>query len=363
MIDKELKKRNIPDFFKRNGKTVASQEEWKEYSSSLKELFLKEEYGFLPEKLTPSIKIEPQMINFAGKANWESVYFTFKKEEKEHTVRVELILPKNKKNIPVFLCVNFGSEIPNKYLPAEEIIDNGFGIFTFCYQDVTSDNNDFTNGLCALFENSDKNEYSFGKISIWSYMASVCMDYLCTREEIDNKNVAIIGHSRLGKTALLTSALDERFILTCANDSGCSGAAISRGKEKGNETLDDIITTFPWWFCKNHYKYKNAPNDLPFDQHMLLSLIAPRYLVIGGAVDDVWADNEGQLLSCYLSSYAWRLHGKQGLIMPKKASLEVNDAFLNGEVGFYLREGSHFFSRYDWNVYMKKFKEILKRDI
>ncbi len=363
MINKELEKRNIPDFFGNGEFAASSADEWLEKKNGLKELFLREEYGFLPKKLTPSIKTETQGINFAGKAKWESIYFTFENEGKEHTVKAELILPANKKNIPVFLCVNFVSEIPNKYCPTEEIIDNGFGVFHFCYTDVSSDDTDFTNGLSGLFERSEENTDDFSKISIWSYMASACMDYLCTREEVDKNNVAIIGHSRLGKTALLTSALDERFILTCANESGCCGAAISRGKTKENESIKEITSVFPHWFCKNYFKYIDNIDATPFDQHMLLAAIAPRYLIVGGALDDVWADNEGQLLACYMASYSWKLFGKRGLVAPEKEALCANDAFLDGEVGFYLREGSHFFSRYDWNVYMKKFKEIIKRDI
>ena len=307
----------------------------------------------------PEIKVETQGVNFAGKAKWESVDFTFNNNGKAHTVRTELILPKSEKPSPVFLYISFSPDIPNKYLPVEEIIDNGFGIFTFYYENVTHDNNDFTDGMCALFDERDEN--SFGKISLWSYMASICMDYLCTREEVDSKNVAVVGHSRLGKTALLTSALDERFILTCSNESGCCGAAISRGKVKENESLEDITRVFPGWFCRSFSKYVNAPQELPFDQHMLLALIAPRYLMVGGALEDVWADNIGQLLSCYLASYAWRLYGKNGLIMPQKAPLGEICELTEGEVCFHMREGSHFMSRSDWAVYMKKFKEIIEK--
>ena len=97
---------------------------------------------------------------------------------------------------------------------------------------------------------------------------------------------------------------------------------------------------------------------LPFDQHMLLSLVAPRPVMIGGAIDDVWADNEGQMLSCYLASPIWKLYGKDGFISENRLP-RLGDHFLEGDVCFHLRQGEHFLSRYDWNVYMKKFKEIL----
>ena len=342
----DVMKRNVPEFFEKHGKRITSLQEWSSYREELKQLFLKEEYGFLPEKIEPSIRVELDYVDFAGKAVWEKVYFTFEKEGKSHTVKTDLILPKGKKNVPVFLSLNFQKEVPNKYLPAEEIIDTGFGIFAFCYENVTNDNNDFTDGLCGIFEKDGKCE--FGKISIWAYFASICMDYLVTREEVDKDNVAIIGHSRLGKTALLCSALDERFKLTCVNDSGCCGAAISRGKTDKNETIEKITEVFPFWFCDNFKKYVNNEESLPFDQHMLLSLVAPRFVIVGGAEDDVWADNEGQHLACALATRAWELYEKGNA---------------NKRISYYERKGSHFLSRTDWIVYMEGFKRIIKNEI
>ncbi len=347
-MEKLLKDRQIPDFFT----GLDTKEAWEEARDKIKGLFLKEEYGFLPKKIQPKISIEPQPINYAGKLKWESVLFTFENNGKEHTVRAELLLPTKKEKCPVFLYISFSGDVPNRYLPIEEIIDNGFGVFTFYYENVSSDSEDYTSGLYGLFSEDGK-RCEFGKISLWSYMASICMDYLTTRDEVDANSVAVVGHSRLGKTALLTSALDERFALACANESGCCGASISRGKIDKNETIEDILRVFPWWFSESFSKYINNEDKLPFDQHMLLALTAPRYLMVGGAVEDVWADNEGQLLSCQLASYAWRLYGKEGII------LNSSDEHLDGEVCFHLREGSHFMSRYDWNVYMKKFKQIL----
>ena len=346
MIDKELLKRNVPDFFVHNGKKITTRQEWEEHRQYLKDLFLKEEYGFLPEKITPSVTVERQYVDFAGKAVWDSVFFTFEKDGRSHTVRTEIVLPVSEKPVPVFLSLNFQREVPNKYLPMEEIIDTGFGVFAFCYENVTADNADFTDGLCSLFEKDGKCE--FGKISIWSYFASACMDYLLTRDEVDKSNVAIIGHSRLGKTALLTSALDERFKLTCVNNSGCCGAALSRGKTEDNESIAKITEVFPFWFCKEFEKYIGNEDKLPFDQHMLIALVAPRSIIVSGAEKDVWADNKGQHLSCALAVKAWELYGKGNA---------------NKCVSYYERRGTHFLSRTDWIIFMEAFKEVMKNEI
>ena len=357
MIKSELLRRNVPDFFIADNKKITSLGEWEKHRTKLKSLFLSEEYGHLPPKLTPKIETTDGELNFADKVTWETIGFTFENEGKSHTVKADLLLPRDKTGVPVFISIGFKKEVPNKYLPLEEIIDNGFGVFHFYYENVTSDDGDFENGLAGLFTGAGK---EFGKISLWSYFASFMMDYLETRIEVDKNNVAIIGHSRLGKTALLTSALDERFVLTCVNESGCCGASLSRGKVEENETIVKITDTFPFWFKESYLQYRDNEDALPFDQHMLLALVAPRNVVVGGAFKDVWADNEGQMLSAYLASYAWELYGKDGLICGD-ALPKVGDKFLDGNVGFYLRDGSHFLSRDDWHVYMTKFKEILNK--
>lgn len=349
MIKKELERRQAPSLFK----DISSASAWEGKREGVLKLFLENEYGAPPPRIKPSVeKIEENWIDFAGKARWESIYLKFENNGKEHTVRTDLLLPTANKKPPVLLYIAMNPEIPSKYLPVEEILDSGFAIYTFYYQDVTSDSEE-RDGLAHIFDDAD-----CGKISFWAYMASACMDYLEQRSEVDAGSVAVVGHSRLGKTALLASALDERFILTCSNNSGCCGAALSRGKVAGNETLEKITEVFPFWFCKKFFDYVGNEENLPFDQHMLLSLIAPRYVMIGTAIQDVWADNDGQFLSCVLASEAWSLYGKSGLVAPNEIPSK-GVKYLDGHICFHMREGTHFLSRNDWQVYMEKFKMIL----
>ena len=351
--------RKAPDFYIFNSKPITTREEWEGAAGYFLDLFLKEEYGYLPPKITYTVKTEENPVNFAGKAKWESVYFNFENEGKSHTVKTELVLPLSKEKAPVFILINFSGNVPDKYLPTEEIIDGGFGVFSFYYENVTKDNNDFADGLCGLFSKGERGENTFGKISLWSYMASICADYLETRDDVDIKNLAIIGHSRLGKTALLTSAIDNRFVLTCSNNSGCCGAALTRGKTEGQENLEAITRVFPQWFAKGFLKYVGNEERLEFDQHLLLGLIAPRELMIGLAKEDYWADNIGQLSACALASYPYELYGRNGLIIDGEIGDEYE--FTKGTVSVYQRRGSHFLSRYDWQKYMAKFREIIKR--
>ena len=350
MTNNKSTKAGVPDFF---GDKLSSLDSWELYKGELKDLILDTEYGVFGGLSKPSIRTEKHGINFASKAEWTVVYFDFEQSGKTHTVRSELILPKNEKNPPVFIYIDFSAETPSKYLPVEEILDGGFGMFKVFYQDITTDNGDFDNGLCALV---DGGGIKYGKIAVWSYMLRTMADYL-TENEITN-TFAVAGHSRLGKTALLTSALDSRFSLACVNNSGCCGASLSREKTEGEENVKAIVGTFPFWFKQSFAQYVDNEDALPFDQHMLLSLTAPRNVVIGCAIEDYWADNDGAYKSCSLATPVWELYGKKGLVADAYKAEKC--AYTDGNIGYYIRNGSHFFSREDWAVYMRKFREILK---
>ena len=357
MIDQELQKRSLPDLFLRaDGTRVTDLCDWEAQRAYWRELLLAHEYGQLPPVVQPAVTVSVNPINFANKVVWETVRFTFSYGAKSHTVPTQLIYPRGAKGIPFFVMINFRPDIPDRYLPVEELIDNGFGIMTFCYQDVTSDDGDFSNGLAGVFSEGERAEDSFGKITLWAYMAMRVMDYLETREEADLHRVAVAGHSRLGKTALLTAALDQRFAAAFSNDSGCSGAAVSRGTCADGETTAEIFKRFPYWFCPRYEVYVNDPATLPFDQHALLSLIAPRVVGVGAADEDHWADNDSQYLCCAAASPVWDLYGKPGFLAPDRLP-GIGDEFTDGNVGFHMRAGAHFFSRIDWLVYMRTMKK------
>ncbi len=362
ILKQELEKRELPDLFVLpNGERIHNKDGWEKIMRPYwKDVLLNEEYGKQPELIEPQITVKEQPIDFAGKITWEEIDFRFAKNGKAHTVPTQLLLPSGKRRVPVFVVLNFRADVPDRYLPVEEIIDNGFGIFTVCYNDITKDNGDFTDGLAALFQDGERGPCATGKIGYWAYMASRMMDYLQTRPEINKKEIGVAGHSRLGKTALLCAALDERFAFVCANNSGCSGAALARGRGKGGESIRDICVKFPYWFCPKYLEYADKEKGLPFDQHCLIALIAPRRVYIGGAIQDVWADNDNQFLSCVAASEAWGVYDRKGVIAKDRLPV-VGDIFIDGEVGFYLREGKHFFSRSDWLVYLAAVKKTVNK--
>lgn len=295
-------------------------------------------------------------------------------------INVALFLPKSaaEKPVPVFLGYNFSGnhavfDDPDIILPSswmlkrkdrtaneedrgasasrwsvERIIDGGFGLVTAYYGDVDPDFDDeFKNGVHAELGQPAKNEAA--SIATWSWALSRILDVLNeSTPEVDGEKVASFGHSRLGKTSLWAGASDERFALVISNDSGCGGAALSR--RAIGETVWRITDSFPHWFCGNFLRYANKEGDLPFDNHTLLALIAPRPLYVASAEDDTWADPKGEFLSCLHADPVYKLLGTEGL--PATEMPAVNSP-TQGQIGYHMRSGKHNVTDYDWEQYMK----------
>ncbi len=353
MIDKALKDLNLPSLLTfKNGKPVKTVEAFERRREELKDILQKEIYGYLPPKplhLSVELLGEEDARFLAGFAICRNLCFHCEIDGEDATFPVTQIMPKGEGKFPVFVCINFGTDIVHKYLPLEEIIQRGYGLFIVKYQDVAKDSADFRSCLAKHLCKSRRSMSAPGKIAMWAWSLIRVMDYLPSCPEVDLDHVAVIGHSRLGKTALFAGAMDERFRYVISNDSGCTGAALSRGKE--GENIEKICDRFPFWFCPKYKRYAGKENEMPFDQHFLLSLIAPRHLMIGSAENDLWADPRNEFLSATAANEAYALYGMKGLIH--------HDAFPapeteldEGDCLYHYRHGEHYLSRRDWNAYM-----------
>lgn len=313
-------------------------------------LLLQEEYGVLPsapESVTGKI-LKTDRCFYAGKADLYTVRLDCKASWGCFSFPVYYTYPKRQTSpYPCLIHVNFRDSLPDRYQPTEELLDAGYAVMTFCYQDVSTDDGDFTNGLAGkVYPNGNRAGNQCGKIGLWAWAAGAVLQYALTLPEINSARISVIGHSRLGKTALLAGALNEEFFCAISNDSGCSGAALSRGKK--GETVAKIKETFGFWFCENYRKYAGHEDLLPFDQHYLIAANAPHKVYVASGSEDAWADPENEYLACVAASEYYESLGLKGFSHPDRLP-GINEAFHGGNIGYHLRDGAHTLSRYDWN--------------
>ncbi len=388
--DPEKDPENLPELLlSLDKKTINTSSEWFDTRrQEIINLFYSQVYGEIPEnRIELNYEIISEKKVFNEKAICKQVKLYLESSLNRTEVNILIYLPaKVEKPAPVFLGYNFYGNhtihndtdilITDSWMrnneeygiydheateesrgvqkdrwPVEKIIERGYGLAAIYYGDIAPDHaEEYKNGVWSLFydKKTKRTSQDWGAISMWAWGLSRTLDCFEDISEIDQQKTIVIGHSRLGKTALWAGAQDDRFAAAISNNSGCGGAALSR--RKFGETVQKINETFPHWFCKNFRKYNNKEENLPVDQHMLLALIAPRPLYVASAEEDLWADPRGEFLAAKEASKVYDLLGKQGLqldSMPAK-----NTPAKKGMIGYHIRSGGHDLTEYDWQQYL-----------
>ncbi len=352
------------------GKRVTTSEEWRNIRRpQILSLFSNLVYGCVPEPESPIKtvfkvrKTDPKFMG--GKATRKDVQIRLSNNKGAVEMLVLVFVPnKASKPVPAFMKHSFNntksrdfdshpskSRLRNGW-PLGEFFDRGYGFVAVYQQDLVGHNEvEFLRGIHRLFYRKGQ---SFPKANEWGVLSAVAwgamraMDYLETDSDIDHNRVAIMGHSKMGKATLWTAAQDERFALAISAQSGCAGAALWR--RRSGETLEKMVTRFPYWLCRNAWKFVNNEEDLPVDQHMLLACIAPRPVYVHSGVEDTWADGRGEYLSAYHAGEVYRLLGKKGLM--SESSPPVGTAIIESDVGYHIRKGGHSIEMYDWQRFL-----------
>lgn len=333
-------------------------QEWPARRAQLLKLFGKEVYGVTPELsgVECRCQLEEELVLEDGRRR-EGHRLFFTKDGHTCDMAFALYLPAQAAGpLPCVLVIDsFGRnrDVPRsaarteQLAPYREVTARGWALAHVHVDDLCLDEQDrWQQDLLRLLPR--RGESGWGAIGVWAWGASRVIDVLCADARFDGKKIAVAGCSRSGKAALWCGAQDERVAVTISNVSGCTGAAVTRGKT--GEHIRDITGTFPHWLCPKYASYAEREEQLPLDQHMLLALCAPRPLYVSSASEDSWADPAKEFEACVLAGEAYRLLGAKGLC--SESFPPVDTPLLDGDIAYHVRTGAHGCRLYDWEQYL-----------
>ena len=363
-----------------NGRPVRSVRQWeRQRRPEILRMLSTEVYGVAPDtRAETRYEIIEEGIALGGTATRRQVRITLRAAGMERSADMLLYIPVGAEEpVPVIFGLNFNGNHATTSDPAvivagksgsperaprggnarrwpyAEAVARGYAVATICKDDFYPDRRDGyeQSVLPMLYTGSGiPDSVRMKAVGAWSWGISRAIDCLETMPEIDTRRIMVIGHSRLGKTSLWAAATDRRIAVAVSNDSGSTGAALARGKQ--GETVEKINASFPYWFTDNYKRYNGREEQMPFDQHMLLALVAPRPLYVASASRDDWADPRNEMRAAQMCGAVYSLYGLRPLTWQEDGLPAVNTPFIGGDVAYHLREGGHDIVLYDWERFM-----------
>ena len=374
-----------------NGGRVRNAKDWYENRRpQILKLFEDNMHGHSPER-PAGMKFdvfEKSGSAFDGKAMRRQITIFFTGDRNGPKADLLLYLPAPAKSpVPVLLNLSFSAnsrtvddsgvrpgEVWNrehKRVPAAQgmaigrvtrvpdLLDAGFGFATIYYGDIEPD---FAGGaqygIRGAYLKPGQTEpgpSDWGAIGAWAWGLSRAMDYLVTDSGVDSSRVAILGISRLGKTVLWAAAQDTRFAMVIASCSGEGGAALSR--RNYGETVKNLNVNFGYQFAGNYQKFGGHVDELPVDSNMLLSLIAPRPLLLQTGDQDKWSDPRGEFLAAVAAGPVWKLLGKDDL---GTTEMPAPGTSILHTLAYEMHAGGHGTVPSDWDVFLEFMRLHLK---
>jgi hypothetical protein len=255
------------------------------------------------------------------------------------------------------------------------IVQRGYAVATFYQSDLVPDEPKLAEAAlqkldpvrAAKSPEAERDGAGTATIAAWAWGFSQMLTALEKLPEINAKRVATVGHSRNGKTALLAAAFDDRFAVAIPSQAGSGGTGPSRvapelAQPNANgrptaETVAVITKAFPHWFCKNFSAFAEDVERLPFDQHCLIAMCAPRPVLLSNATEDLWANPSGQFAMLRAAAPVYQLYHPDALAsdeMPEVGQL------LKSRLGYFIRPGKHAMTAVDWAAWLDYADQWLK---
>lgn len=368
----------------KNGKKVTDTNTWlKKRRPEIVKLFEEIQFGKAPAKpaaLSFNVFDKGTPV-FDGKAIRKQITIYFTKDTSNHKMDLLMYIPtKVTKPAPLLLAISFTANClvvddpgvkcgmiwkdgklipaatsPFKKVDVQKFIDKGIAYATVYYGDIEPDFKGGINyGIRSVYLKPGATQVGaneWGAVAAWSWGLSRAMDYIETDKDIDAKHVALTGASRLGKTVLWAGARDTRFAMVIASISGECGAALSR--RNYGETVGHMTDTSRYFyqFAPRYHDFGNRVTELPVDGHMLISLMAPRPLLLQTGSTDYWSDPKGEYLAAQAAEPVYQLFGKKG-VGQGPFPAPKDDSMLN-TLGYYMHDGPHTVLPEDYDIFLR----------